>query len=328
MKHLTKIPAVLAVLALAALAVPAGAQIEVANADLEISASGEVFIDGKRVPPKRIRVGASEGVAINEKRAVSATARITVENTSGVIEVQAWNRNEVEITGTLGKGSEGLSLVGGGDRLDIKVELPERSRNVESSELFLKVPEGARVVLEGVSSDLRVMGTRGAVRLSSVSGNVYVEGPMQDVRAESVSGDVRVAAASTLTRLESVSGDIDVTRASGVLRAESVSGDVNISVGRVREFSAESVSGDLELKLGGLEPEAEVRVDSVSGDIELELPAGADTELSLETYSGELRSDFGKPDASEPERLLTTLGKGNGMVHIESHSGDIRVRRR
>jgi DUF4097 and DUF4098 domain-containing protein YvlB len=271
---------------------------------------------------------ATDGTPINEHRPLSATGKITVNNLSGVIEVRAWDKNEVEITGTLGRGSEKLDIKGGGDRLDIEVRLPARARNVESSELFLRVPEGAQVELESVSADLTVNGTRGPVRVTSVSGDVTIEGPMREVRAETVSGDMTVKAASAETRLQSVSGDIQVRQASGIFRAETVSGDLKVSGGNFAEVDVEAVSGDLELKLDSLNDDAEVRVDSVSGNVEFTVPKTLNTQLRLETYSGDLRSDFGKQERDEPERISATLGSGKGRFQVETHSGDITLRGR
>lgn len=268
---------------------------------------------------------AAEVTKVNEHRPLNATGKITVRNVSGVIEVRAWSKNEVEITGTLGQGSEKLSITGGGDRLDIEVRLPARANNVESSELFLRVPEGAQVELESVSANLKVSGTRGAVRLASVSGEVLVEGPMREVRAETVSGDIEIKASSADTRLQSVSGDIQAQQTSGSFRAETVSGDLQLTGGNFTEVDIEAVSGDLKLNLSSLNDEAEVRVESVSGSIEFTAPKTLNTQLRLETFSGSLRSDFGKPDAAQPELITATLGSGKGQLQVETHSGDIAL---
>ena len=67
------------------------------------------------------------GTPINESRSVDATAHIDISNVRGSVTVSAWDQARVEITGTLGSGSKGLSVTGGGSRLDIKVEGPEKS---------------------------------------------------------------------------------------------------------------------------------------------------------------------------------------------------------
>lgn len=271
---------------------------------------------------------AADGTPINERRPMNAEGRITVSNISGLIEVKAWNKNEVEITGTLGEGSKKLEISGTADNLRVQVVLPERAKNVESSKLHLRVPEGARVELEGVSADLSLLGTRGAARLSTVSGNVMVEGTMRELRAESVSGDVHVKAPSADTRLESVSGDVEAEKITGQLRIETVSGDARVTGSGFSEVDVETVSGDMELKIDGLKDDAEISADSVSGNIRFTVAKTLNAHVQLETYSGELSSDFGTPNRDEPERLEATLGKGQGRFRAESHSGDIILKSR
>ncbi|MEO7917155.1 MAG: hypothetical protein ABIR16_05880, partial [Dokdonella sp.] len=64
---------------------------------------------------------------IDENRTVSPDARIEISNVKGSVTVRGWDRPEVTISGTLGDGSKGLTVDGGGDRLLIKVEPPGSS---------------------------------------------------------------------------------------------------------------------------------------------------------------------------------------------------------
>jgi len=73
---------------------------------------------------------------------------------------------------------------------------------------------------------------------------------------------------------------------------------------------------------------AEVRIEAVSGDVNVSVPKALDAELRLETFSGELHSDFGKPDGEHPGAIAIKLGSGKGRFRVESHSGDITLKRR
>lgn len=271
---------------------------------------------------------AADGKPINETRPLNANGRITVSNVAGLIEIKGWSKNEVQITGTLGAGTEKLEILGGGDKLEIDVVLPKRSRDVEGSQLFLRVPEGAQVELQGVSADLSVSGIRGTARLSSVSGNVTVDASMAELRAESVSGDLRIKAPSINTRLSSVSGDVHAEKLSGVLRLETVSGDSTLIGGTFSEIILESVSGNFEFTIDGLTPDGEIEADSVSGDLRLTVPKNLNATVVLETFSGDLRSEFGQPVSKARDLWEATLGNGSGRIHMESHSGDIIVKGR
>lgn len=275
-----------------------------------------------------VPASAGDGTPIKESRPLAADGRIKVINISGLIEVKAWNRNEVQVTGTLGRGSEKLEIGGTPEDLRVEVKLPRRARDVEGSQLYLNVPEGASVVLEGVNADLRLVGTRGDARLASVSGSVTVDGAMRRLRVESVSGDLRIKAPSADTRLEAVSGDIAAEQLSGHLRMESVSGDIRASGGVFTQVEMETVSGDIELRMDGLAEGGEIRADSVSGDLQFHLPKNTNAEVVLETFSGDLHSDLGRPARPSSGTLEVTLGSGKARVHAESHSGDVAIRAR
>src|SRR5690606_14231571 len=62
------------------------------------------------------------GTPISEPRPLDARGRIDIENVKGRIEVRAWDRNEVRITGTLGEGVEKLVIDGDRQDLEVRVE--------------------------------------------------------------------------------------------------------------------------------------------------------------------------------------------------------------
>ena len=63
--------------------------------------------------------------AINETRPLDARGRVDISNIKGRIEVRGWERNEVQVTGTLGKGVEKLDIDGSGPQVSIEVRYPK-----------------------------------------------------------------------------------------------------------------------------------------------------------------------------------------------------------
>jgi DUF4097 and DUF4098 domain-containing protein YvlB len=274
---------------------------------------------------------------IDERRPLKADARVEVSNVAGEITVEAWDKNELHLTGTLSEQVEKLEITGDASRLKIEVKLPRRTRNVEETILHLKVPAGITLEAEGVSADIAVRGVRGDVEVSSVSGDVELRVGSKNVEARSVSGDVTVEApAATTTRVESVSGDVTVRGASGEVRGQTVSGDVEVRARVARQVRIKSVSGDLELE-AELAADAEVEAETMSGDVRLLVPRLPDVAIDLETYSGDIersellpgyqgrrRSDDRDHQGSEYSRE----GKGPGRVRLRTFSGDIEVKKR
>jgi len=272
---------------------------------------------------------------IDERRPLKADARVEVSNVAGEITVEAWDRNELHLTGTLSEQVEKLEITGNEARLKIEVKLPKRTRNTEDTILRLKVPAGITLEADGVSADITVRGIRGDTEASTVSGDVELDVGSKNVEARSVSGDVTVRAPAAVTRVESVSGDVTVRGARGEVRGETVSGDVEVQAQAARRIQLKSVSGDLELD-ADLAADAEVEAQTMSGDVRLSVPRLPDVDIDLETYSGEIaRSELlpgfmGRRHSHDDDegREYSREGKGSGRVRLHSFSGDIVVRKK
>jgi DUF4097 and DUF4098 domain-containing protein YvlB len=275
------------------------------------------------------------GTPINETRQLDPRGRIEIDNLKGRIQVRAWDRNEVRITGTLGKGVEKLVVDGDGDDLEVRVEYPKhmsgwRDDRTEPTELLLQVPLRASLDIESVSADIDVDGVAPEdLDVDTVSGNVVIAAAPRSASIDSVSGDLTLTLNSRDAKTESVSGDIVLKgRLDGEVHAETVSGDIGIdSRGeRVRRLSTSTVSGDAEVRVG-LADGGEIKSETVSGEIRLHLPKNLSARVSGESFSGDL--DAPGPNAKVhtekfgPGKTLEAhYGDGAGEIRMESFSGD------
>ncbi len=269
---------------------------------------------------------------IDQVRALDPRGRVEIDNLKGRVEVRAWDRQEVRVTGSLGDGVEKLVIDGDRDELRIEVKYPNRSRNTEPTMLVVQVPLQAELEIETVSADIDVHGVAPReLSLQSVSGDIVANGAPRRASVESVSGDVNLTFNSSEIEASTVSGDLVVAgRLTGEASVETVSGDLRFdSRGeRLRKFSAGSVSGNIAARLA-LAEAGEIRMESVSGDLGLDLPKDLSAEVSGESFSGDLsapgakiqREDFG-PGSSFHQRY----GDGKGEIRLETFSGDARLR--
>ena len=272
------------------------------------------------------------GTPIDQTRPLDARGRIEIENLKGRVEVRAWDRQEVKVTGTLGDGVEKFSMDGDRRNLRIEVKYPSRSGRTEPTVLIVQVPILADLEIETVSADIDVHGIASReLSLESVSGDIAANGAPREARIESVSGDVRLTLNSPDVSVDTVSGELVLQgRLNGEVSLETVSGTVRMDgLGeRVRSLSAGTVSGDMDLKTA-LADGGEIRLESVSGDLLLRLPRDLSAEVSGESFSGDLsapdariqREEFG-PGSSFEARY----GAGKGEVRMETFSGDATLR--
>jgi hypothetical protein len=274
---------------------------------------------------------------INETRPLDARGHIEIEDLKGRIQVRTWDKKEVHIGGSLGKGVEKLVIEGDESDLVVRVEYPRgrsgwRSNdNTEPTDLILNVPVLAELEIDSVSATVDVVGTAGAsLQIDSVSGDVVVAGAPREANIESVSGDLTLTLNSRDVSASSVSGDLNLRgKLDGEMSVETVSGNIEADSGGklLRHISASTVSGDVKVR-AGLQNGGEFKSESVSGDLHLTLPKNTSAEVSGETFSGDLTAPGAKierpkygPGASFEHRY----GSGNGMIRIETFSGDAEL---
>jgi DUF4097 and DUF4098 domain-containing protein YvlB len=271
---------------------------------------------------------------VDQRRSLTATGEVRVSNVAGSIKLVGWNRNEVQVTGTLGDDVERLEFDGRDDYAEIRVILPRRGcRNCDgSADLTINVPTRARVEVDAVSADIDARGTEGAVRLNSVSGTIVIASKSVDLSLKSVSGDVTVDGSGPKARVEArtVSGDLAVRGVDGELEAGSVSGDVEVRDSQLRRLGLESTSGGVRYT-GPLLAGGSYEFQSVSGGVELGVQGARDATFDVSSFSGDIDNAFGpKPRRTSeygPGRELRfTEGKGAARVRMNTLSGEIVIR--
>ena len=125
----------------------------------------------------------------------------------------------------------------------------------------------------------------------------------------------------------SVSGNVDITGAQGDVRAGSVSGDVRLMRLRASSVEARSVSGGITASIESLSGSGPLSFKTVSGDVKLELPRGLDADLTMNSVSGQLDSDFQMTLGGGMSRrsIEARIGRGGRELNVATVSGDVRL---
>ena len=274
------------------------------------------------------------GSDINERKPADAAGQVEISNTAGSVTISGWNRNEVEVTGEIGDGSERLEFTTTGKLTRVKVVIPKKSFNVEASDLVIKVPVASSLFVNTVSADVRVSGIQGQQRLQTVSADIATEAAAEDVECKSVSGDVTVNGSGRrgLLNITTVSGDASAAKIAGEVNGSTVSGNFNLGLGETMRSRLRSTSGDVAMT-GRLLPDTRIDVESISGDVRLDLAGPADVEFDVSSFNGEIRNCMGpKPvrtDEYAPGRELRFReGQGSARVRVKTLNGDINVCRK
>ncbi len=259
---------------------------------------------------------------------------VNISNIAGSVVVNGWSRDQVAVTGTLGRNVEKLIFERDDDEITIKVKVPKKGGRGIDSDLRISVPQDSSIEVSAVSADIDVTDVNGVQRLHTVSGDVRTEATASDVWAESVSGDVEIDADNqdTETRANTVSGDVTVFRAAGTIRAESVSGDVIVDEGSFSRASLSTVNGEVvfhsELRNGG-----RFSAETVNGDIDVEFQGDVSARIEIDTFNGSIRNCFG-PKAERTSKytpgweLSFTEGDGDSRVEMSTMNGDLSMCRK
>jgi len=270
------------------------------------------------------------GKPIQEHRAADPQGEIEIVNVSGTVEIDGWDRNEVDVSGTAGDNVERVDVTGAGNRTSIHV-VPRSGRTWGSdgeARLVVHVPRKSGVTATLVSADCKVSGVVGDLKLQSVSGNL--EGDAGgDVRASTVSGDVRLTARAAKTiEVETISGDIRLWGGGGEADIVTVSGNATIELAQVTRSRLKSISGDMTAALA-LAPDGQIESESVSGNVSLKFAGEPSAEFDVQSFSGDIKNCFGpKPVESRygpGSRLEFKNGDGHARVRINTKSGDVRL---
>jgi len=185
-----------------------------------------------------------------------------------------------------------------------------------------------RLILEGVSGDITAVGSQGEIEATSVSGDVDVANGIREVSAESVSGSVHAAQINGNLRAETVSGDVRAESIAGNLEATSVSGNVRLVGAQSKDVRTETVSGDI-VYSGSIDAGGKYSFESHSGTLRLNIPRGAGAQFSVETFSGDVTTDFPVTIPAHSRRseghMEFTLGDGSARVTAQTFSGRIVI---
>lgn len=269
---------------------------------------------------------------VDRKVAAEPNGEVVISNVSGTIEVRGWDRNEVQVTGTLGSGVERVDVESSGGRTVVKVVLPSRSSRDGSAEIEVQVPKNSSLDVSAVSADVSSKGVFGTQRLKSVSGEITTDLAGNDSDVRSVSGDVTVRGVGRpdSLRVSSVSGSLDVSSIGGKIEVVTVSGDARVQASEASEIRGRTTSGNLELR-GKLTKDGRVDVEGVSGDLILNLSAPGGFSADIESFSGDIEGCLAKgvervSKYGPGTRLsLRTVESGGPRIRAKTLSGDIEI---
>ncbi len=267
--------------------------------------------------------------SVEERRPADPRGAVEVVSVSGSVAVSAWDRAEVEVSGTTGADVERVELSGGDKRTAVRlVPLSGTGARHGEASLMVHVPAGSSISVTAVTADVKLAGVQGNVTVQTVSGDVTGEAG-GDLRVGTVNGSVRMTArAARRTEMKTINGDVHLTGGGGEVEITTVSGEVTADLAAITRGRFKSVSGTLSADLS-LAPGGQLDGESVSGEVRFNFPSPPDAEFDIQSFSGDIEHCFGPaPEKSRygpGSRLAFSNGTGAGRVHVDTKNGDVRI---
>lgn len=280
------------------------------------------------------REGWQQATRLDTTITFGADGTIDLTALGGDILVTGWERNEARIQARAERGELEFDLSSSRIAIDVRRDRGYRgSRGRGDTRFELSVPRGVRVIARSSSGDIVVRGTGSTVSVSSTSGDIEVVDATRRVDLSTVSGDVVGKRLRGDIQANSVSGSVELDDVEGEVRLESTSGDLAVTGARARQVMASTTSGEIVFD-GVFADDGRYEFHSHSGNVEVSVPASSNVRFSVETYSGELDSDFaitlepGERATRRPRRFDFTVGSGGPRVTAETFSGNLDIRKK
>jgi len=270
------------------------------------------------------------GTPINEIKDAPMGGEVEISNVAGSVVVTGWQQSQIEVTGTLGEGTERLDFIRDGTLTTIKVILPGRGRS-KGTNLKIKVPNDSSLTISVVSADVTVEGVSGYHGINAVSGDVDAMLGTGDGQISTVSGDVDIVGSRIAgeLRVNAVSGDLEIVDVVGELYASTVSGDIAVAKSNLGRVKLNTTNGDIDLQ-SIIGPKGEVDIETTNGDVDLLIDGKDDLNLKADTFNGDIDNCFGVDSARTnrygPGNELRYRSGGNQRrVKVQTLNGDVEV---
>ena len=249
-------------------------------------------VDLADVPPAAEFLVQDETEKFQQVYPLNADGRVRISNVNGSITVEAWDRNEVQLSYTkVADTKERLSDV------EVRIESRPEFLSVESDYDNWKIRNKDQWRDNGrLTVEYRLMVPRGAI-LNEI---------------ETVNGSIVVSNFTNVTRVSAVNGSVKATNIRGTARLSTVNGEV------FADFDK-------------LESGSKISLDTVNGKVNLTIPSDSNATLKADSVNGSITNDFGLPVRKGKyvgRDLYGRLGSGDVDIRLNSVNGTLSITRK
>ena len=227
---------------------------------------------------------------ISRKIWVAPQGFVRLFHVAGTIQVQGWDQDSMQITGSAVLSGDGEFVLTPGKQ-GAKASLWGTEGKTVGS-LIVRVPRRAQLWVKTQEADVSITDFEGGIDVMTGSGDVEIAGRPREVYVESMGGDVNVAAASRSVRIKTGTGAVTLRGAADEATISTVSGAIFALDTRIRQGRIESVEGRV-LYQGDIASPSSLEFVNHAGAVDLLLPPKTSGEFRITTIEGGFRDAFG-----------------------------------
>jgi DUF4097 and DUF4098 domain-containing protein YvlB len=245
---------------------------------------------------------------------------VTVQNSSGHIQVKAWNKNEVMVVGQYTSKSVAVEAQQSGNRIEVATRLTNGS-----------VPP------DSVKTDYDIsVPTESELQVRTDSGNVTVESVHGDMSFDTVGADLSLQDVQGYLVIKTIGGSLICTRCAGRLDATSISGNFQLIQPVMNNVRVQTSSGNI-LFDGSFLSRGIYILKNYSGTIEVRFSQKDSFDVSAASLYGNVinqapvvpdRANLPEPHNGMARGLFGSMNEGHAKVELSSFSGTIKILKR
>lgn len=255
--------------------------------------------------------------------AVRPGDRLEIENLHGATVIRGWDRNQLRIRARADASSR-IEI----DRFGSAVRVERSGRGPGSVDYEIDVPHSFDIEVGAQHGAVEVADVEGDINVESVFGAITLNAVAGRTRAEAVHGEITASDTRGELELTNSNGSIRATGHDGDLNVEGLNGDIELTAVRSIAVYVETVNGSVRFT-GEIRDDGRYHLETHNGSVMITVPEGANATVSVETFLGEVESDFPVQLRSGVGRegVTFTIGNGNARIELASFGGSIEIRR-
>lgn len=272
---------------------------------------------------------ANAGEKVKHSLKVPMSGSVFIKSTRGLIQIEGWDKPEIQLSGELDDSAEKLIFKVKGHKTLIKVKMNGKSHWGDGTNLKIFMPRSHELYFKGIDTTFHINNISADVEGKTFTGDVQLTNIHSEIEVSTVSGAIKLEKSSGEAQIESVSGDINFSGVFEDTYIKSMAGTIDVTVDNIENLLIKNISGDTLVK-GKLSADAEVELSSVSGDIHYKTTDELNAQCEISSYFGGdimnmLTDDVAEEKMHTKKNLSFVSGDGSANITMKTVTGSVYI---